>query len=238
MKINVIFSPNSVDELYFNDKTTVVIDVLRATTVIIEALSNGAKEIIPVASIDFAIKISGNSSERMTLLCGERNTKIIDGFNLGNSPFEYSSETVQSKSIVLFTTNGSKAIVKSKYSSRLIIGAFTNISAVVESLANENHIEILCSGTSGKFSLEDAVCAGNIVKLLCDMYENNELNDAAQAALVLYQKYENRIYEMLKNSEHGKVLISNGFDADLEFAARINSSKHVPHLINGIIKII
>nr|MDA3861126.1 2-phosphosulfolactate phosphatase [Melioribacteraceae bacterium] len=83
MKVNVIFSPRNVDDLYFTSKTTVVIDVLRATSVIIKALDVGAKKVIPVGSIDFAMKISGNSHGGQTLLCGERNTQIIDGFDLG-----------------------------------------------------------------------------------------------------------------------------------------------------------
>jgi len=237
MKVNVIFSPTVVDELYFNDKTTIVIDVLRATTVIGEALSNGAKEIIPVASIDFAIKISGNSSERLTLLCGERNTKMIDGFNLGNSPLEYSKDTVEGKSVVLFTTNGSKAIVKAKYSSRLMVASFNNIMAAVDAVVDEQQLEILCAGSNGIFSLEDSVCAGNIVKLLLQNVSDVELNDSAKASLVLFEKYESNILQMLKFSDHGKILINNGFNDDLEFCSRINSINIVPTFINGSLKI-
>lgn len=238
MKVNVIFSPQVVDELYFNDKVTIVIDVLRATTVIIEALTNGAKEIIPVASIDFAIKISGSSSERMTLLCGERNTKIIDGFNLGNSPYEYNRDSVEGKSLVLFTTNGTKAIVKAKYSSKLFIAAFTNLNAVINEILQENQIEILCAGSNGIFSLEDSVCAGNIVSLISSQVGEIELNDSARAAYLLYENYKNNIYEMLKLSEHGQNLINNDFSSDLEFCSRINSTTSVPQFVNGSIKIV
>ena len=106
MLVNVLLSPNNVDELHFTGKTTVVIDVLRATSVIVEALNNGAKEVIPVGSIDFAMKISVNAHGGQTLLCGERNTKKIDGFDLGNSPQEFIKGIVYGKSVVLFTTNG------------------------------------------------------------------------------------------------------------------------------------
>ena len=112
MKINTLLSPLNVDELYFTNKTTIVIDVLRASTTIITALANGAKEIIPVNSIEFAVKVSGDTFSSLTLLGGERNTKKIDGFALGNSPLEYTEEIVKGKSIVFFTTNGTKAIVK------------------------------------------------------------------------------------------------------------------------------
>ena len=113
MKIRTLLSPLNVEELYFTKKTTVVIDVLRATTTIVTALHNGAKEIIPVSSIEFAMKISGGGQ---MLLGGERNAEKIDGFTFGNSPLEYTEEAVKGKSIILFTTNGSKALVRAKFS--------------------------------------------------------------------------------------------------------------------------
>ena len=109
MKCNVIISPSFLDELYYAGKTIVVIDVLRASNTIITALNNGAKEIVPVASIEFAVKVSGGMFGGQTLLGGERNTKKIDGFALGNSPGEYSKEIIYGKSIVFFTTNGFKS---------------------------------------------------------------------------------------------------------------------------------
>ena len=95
MKLNVLFSPVNADELSFANKTTVVIDVLRASSTIINALSNGAKEVIPVATVEFAVKVSGGMFGGQTLLGGERNTKKIEGFALGNSPLEYSKDVVE-----------------------------------------------------------------------------------------------------------------------------------------------
>ena len=92
MKINVLLSPLNADELFFTGKTTVVIDVLRASTVIVNALKNGAKEIVPVSSMEFAMKSSSNNFNGLSILGGERNTKKIDGFTLGNSPHEYCEE--------------------------------------------------------------------------------------------------------------------------------------------------
>jgi len=102
MKINTLLTPLSVDDLFFTKKNVVVIDVLRASTTIVTALSNGAKEIIPVGSVEFAMKISGDSFKGHTLLGGERNTKKIEGFALGNSPLEYVKDIVNGKSIGLF----------------------------------------------------------------------------------------------------------------------------------------
>src|SRR3990172_2597990 len=134
MNLNVLFSPVHADELYFTDRNTVVIDVLRASSTLITALSNGAREVIPVGTVDFAVKVSGGMFGGQTLLGGERNTKKIEGFALGNSPLEYTSEIVHGKTIVHYTTNGSKAIVKAKFSENLFIASFLNLAAIASHL--------------------------------------------------------------------------------------------------------
>ncbi|MCF6268220.1 MAG: 2-phosphosulfolactate phosphatase [Melioribacteraceae bacterium] len=239
MKINVLLSPNNVDDLYFTGKTTVVIDVLRATSVILKALENGAKEIIPVGSIDFAMKISVNSHGGHTLLCGERNTKIIEGFDLGNSPLEYTEEKISGKSIILFTTNGSKAIVKAKYSDKVIIASFNNLSKMAEHLIKlETDIEIISSGTNGIFCLEDTICAGALVKKMTKIKSDIELTDAANASLVLNEKYGSNIKMMMQNCQHGKLLLENGFDDDIEFCSTIDNIPLIPYFIGGEIKLL
>ena len=110
MRVEVFFTPHQVDEMYLRDRIVVVIDVLRASTTIAMALRNGAKEIIPVATVESAMKIVGNLFGDVTLLGGERNGKMIEGFNLGNSPLEYIEERVRGKSIIFSTTNGSQAM--------------------------------------------------------------------------------------------------------------------------------
>ncbi|MBU2493854.1 MAG: 2-phosphosulfolactate phosphatase [Bacteroidetes bacterium] len=238
MKINVLLSPHNVDELYFSKKTTVVIDVLRATTVIITALENGAREVIPVISVDFAMKVSGNAFGGQTLLGGERNTTKIEGFNLGNSPSEYNSETVIGKSIILYTSNGSKAIVKAKFSENLFICSFKNLKAVAAHLAKlNNDIEILCAGSNGMFCIEDTVCAGKLINEICDVSNDVELTDAAKASVVLNDSSGDSIFEMLKKSEHGQKLISNGFEDDLNECAEFSVSDVIPFYYSGVIKI-
>src|SRR5690606_31381991 len=112
MKINVLFSPVGVDELSFTGKTTVVIDVLRASSTIVCARTNGARQRVTFSSIEFAVKVSGCMFGGQKLLAGERNTKKTEGFALGNSPLEYTPEVVKGKTIILFTSNGSRAVVK------------------------------------------------------------------------------------------------------------------------------
>ena len=239
MKVNVILSPNNVDDLYYTGKTTVVIDVLRATSVILHALQAGAKEVIPVGSIDFAMKISVNSHGGQTLLCGERNTQIIEGFDLGNSPAEYTEEKISGKSIILFTTNGSKAIVKAKYSNRVYIASFNNLAKMAEHLVGLNtDIEIITSGANGVFCLEDTICAGALVKKMNEINPDLELNDVTNASLVLNEKFGTNINEMMQNCEHGILLKKNGLEEDINLCAKIDSIPLVPYFTGGEIKLL
>lgn len=237
MKLNVHFSISHLDELYFTSRTTVIIDVLRASTVIVTAIANGAKEVIPVNTVDFAMKISGNAFGGQTLLCGERNTKKIEGFVLGNSPLEYTSDTIAGKSIILFTTNGSKAFVKAKFSENLFAACFKNLSAVAKHLIELNKdVEIVCGGTNGSFNYEDSVCAGKLVQEIKNLNPEIELNDSSKASLIIAKSSGKSLLKMLKETEHGKLLIENGFADDLKDCAQYNVTDVIPYYISGSIK--
>ncbi len=237
MKLNVLFSPHNVDELYFTGKTTVVIDVLRASSTITAALSNGAKEVIPVGSIEFAMKVSGNAFGGQTLLGGERNTKMIEGFNLGNSPLEYTTDSIFGKSIILFTTNGSKSVVKAKFSANLYVACFNNLSAIVKHLLiTGDDVEILCAGTGGMFCLEDTICAGYLIKEITSYKSDIQITDAARASVVLADTIGSDIYTMLTECEHGKLLTKNGYEADLSYCSVLNSTDVIGKFNTGVIK--
>lgn len=237
MKVNVLLSNNNYDELYFTGKTCVVIDVLRASTVIVTALANGAREVIPVSTVDFAMKVSGDAFRSQTLLGGERNTKKVEGFTLGNSPLEYLSEVVNGKSIIHYTTNGSKAIVKAKFSENLFVGCFNNASAVVKHcIGLKKDLEIICAGNSGAFNLEDAVCAGFMISEIFEKEKDVVVTDSASACVLLHKTYAKNILKMLKNTEHGKLLIENGFDEDIKECAKIDSADIIPYFNSGVIK--
>ena len=236
MKIDTLLSPLNVDDLYFSNKTTVVIDVLRATTTIVTALSNEAKEIIPVSSIEFAMKVSGDTFSGQTLLAGERNTQKIDGFSLGNSPLEYTPEVVKGKSIVLYTTNGSKAIVKAKYSSTLVISCFLNAKSIAQHVSKASEVVILCSGNNGLFSFEDSVCAGDLISEIREINQKLELNDASKTCLFLYEKNKRRLSRMLAETEHGLKLFNSGFKKDIQYSAQKNILNIVPLYDKGTIK--
>jgi 2-phosphosulfolactate phosphatase len=239
MKTNVLFTPANADELSFSGKTTVVIDVLRATSTIVNAIRNGAKEIIPVATVEFAVKVSGGMFGGLTLLGGERNTKKIEGFALGNSPLEYSPEIINGKSIILYTTNGTKAIAKAKFSKNLLICSFLNLSVIAQYLISlDSDFEIICSGRNNSFSLEDTVCAGKLISEVLKLKEDLELSDTAKASLAISKTLGKSLLKMLMESEHGILLLENGFEADIRFCSKINSVNVIPTFNGNVIKLL
>ncbi len=238
MKINVLFSPVAADELYFTGKTTVVIDVLRATSTIATALQNGAKEIVPVATVEFAVKVSGGMFGGQTLLGGERNTKKIEGFALGNSPLEYTEEIVSGKSIILYTTNGTKAIAKAKFSETLVACSLNNISAIASYLIGlKEDVEVVCAGKSNNFSMEDTVCAGKLLTEMLKLNEEIALSDSARASIALSKSFGKSMLKMLKETEHGKILLENGFEEDLKYCSKLNSSEAIPYFSGNVLKL-
>lgn len=238
MNINVIINPCGLEDLYFTNKTVVVIDVLRATNTIINALENGAKEVIPVAAVEFAVKVSGGMFGGQTLLGGERNTKKIEGFALGNSPLEYSDNVVDGKTIVFYTTNGTPAIVKAKFSEFLTVCSFANISAVAKELIKrKKDFEILCAGRNNSLSIEDLVCAGSLIEEISKSRKNIVLTDSAFASVTLFKAMGKNIKKMLSETDHGKLLINNGFEEDIAFCSQVNSSKAVPVFLNNSLKL-
>lgn len=237
MKLNILFSPIVADELYFTGKTSVVIDVLRASSTIITALSNGAKEVVPVATVEFAVKVSGGMFGGQTLLGGERNTKKIEGFALSNSPLEYEEKIVNGKSIIFYTTNGTKALAKAKFSENLFVASFLNLKSVANHLVSlGNNVEIICAGRNNFFSLEDTVCAGMLASEIKKKNKNIELNDSVNSALALNAKFGKDILSMLRLSDHGKLLIENGFEEDLKYCSQLNTHKLIPYYTNGVLK--
>lgn len=239
MRIDLLFTPNQTDEMALRGKSIVVIDVLRASTSIATALHHGAKEIIPVTTVESAVKISGNLFGDVILLAGERNGKMIEGFNLGNSPADYSVEKVKGKSIIFSSTNGSQAMVKARYSREMVVCGFVNISTVEEFVReNKRDITILCAGTNGMFSIEDAVCAG---MLIAKLGERNSielvLSDGAQAASALYKSFGKSILKMIKSSEHGRYLAEIGFADDLTVCASVDTIPVLPQLAGSVVKI-
>lgn len=238
IKISLYFSHNYVEsELDLKDKNVVVVDVLRTSTTMITGLANGAKEILATEDAGTA-GMMGRNSEGHSLLCGEKNGKIIEGFNLGNSVKEYSKERVNGKTLIFSSTNGTPAIMKSKFARNCVILGFVNMARVTEYISglNEDFI-ILCAGKSGEFSLEDTVCAGMLIRELTkDTNRQYTLTDSAIGASKIYEAYRHSLVIMLHESEHGKYLVSIGFEEDLLECSRVNIHNVLPLLRHGVIR--
>lgn len=216
----------------------VVIDVLRASSTIVQAYESGVERIIPVAGVEEATRLLPTLDRENALLCGEQEGIKVDGFDLGNSPLEYTGAAVRGKTLVLSTTNGTTAIVKAAAAERIVIGCFLNLKAVVASLISSEaeHVSILCAGTNGLLALEDFVCGGLVVNGLAEAYEGElGLNDAAVAARLLAASMSN-VAEVVRRSSHGRYLLDLGFEDDLKFCGRLDISSSVPTVLDGRIQ--
>lgn len=239
MNIDLFVTPAGVTEKDIRKKTVVVIDVLRATTVICHALSNGSKEIIPVESIERALQLSSNLFEETTLLCGEREGKKLQGFDLGNSPQEYTSDMVLDKAIILTTTNGSIAMEKSRPGGSVFTAAFCNMTTIIEQIAAiDEDLRIICAGDENRFALADVACGGMIIAgLRTRLHEKLSCTDSALMGELVYTHYADNITDMIANSHWGKHLSSIGFASDLPICAAVDSKPIVPYYQNGTIRI-
>lgn len=234
MKVDVFFTPGEIRTDSFHQRQAVVIDVLRATSSIVTALENGAAEIIPASSVPQAKRIAAKFKKPKVCLCGEREGKIIPGFDLGNSPSEFKGAAVKGKTLVMATTNGTGAIAKAKSAANLYITSFLNLQAVADVVATDSRdLVLLCAGKEEFFSLEDSVCAGMFLfRLECKKIKM-ECNDQALAALALYKEWSLDLLRMMKASVHGKYLTSLGMKKDLFDCIQVNLYKNVPRMQKG-----
>lgn len=234
-----VFSTNvSLTEEDARGKTVVVVDVLRASSTIITGLVNGARGIIPAEDMGTAGKIAQNLDPSRYILCGERDGKQIEGYTMGNSPSEYTREAVLDKTLILTTTNGTKAIARAHMAETIIIAGFLNASAVVNALKTvENEILIVCSGWKGRLSLEDMLCAGYIIYELYGGQLPDDAKDGARAAMGLYERYRHELYEVVSASNHAKRLQALGYSEDIGWSCELNRYDVIPKVDDGIIRI-
>ena len=210
--------------------TAVVMDVLRATTTIIYALAAGCKEVIPCGSIDEARQAAGRYRAGRVLLGGEREGKPLPGFDLGNSPGEYTSARVRGMTVVMSTTNGTRAILRAAEAERVLVAGFVNFSAVCEQLGRETRpVHIVCAGTDGEITLEDTLLAGAIVDCLSDGGPV-QLNDSARLAWDCFEHHGRVLLGALEISKGGANLKSLGYDEDIRMSAEVDRFPLVPEL--------
>jgi 2-phosphosulfolactate phosphatase len=208
----------------------VAIDVLRATTTIVHALAAGCVAVRLCLEVEEARALAGQMLAGKVLLGGEREGRPLPGFDLGNSPKEYAPTVCAGQTLVLTTTNGTRALVKASAADRVLVAAFVNFSAVCEQLRQDQRaVHIICAGTDGEVTLEDTVLAGALVDFLCDASEVR-LNDSARLAWDCFEHHGHVVQEALLLGKGGANLHQLGYDEDIALAARIDQFALVPEL--------
>jgi 2-phosphosulfolactate phosphatase len=222
--------PQDVTPAELAGSTVVVIDLLRASSTICQALASGATDVVPFLEVEEALAAAAGSQANV-VLGGERRGKRIDGFDLGNSPSEYTPASVGGRRVFLTTTNGTRALDHARQARRALVGSFLNLSALVASIRDEPRIDILCAGTDGVESREDILAAGAIVERLLPRDRSAwQLNEAAQAALAEWQSRGEDLAVELRSTPGGRNLLEIGMDHDLADCARIDALAVVPEL--------
>jgi len=230
MRIDIFVTPSEIVETGTKESVNVVIDVLRAGSSMISALYNGCREIIPVETVERALSLKSSLFDSNTLLCGERNCEMVNGFDLGNSPLEYLNEIVVGKSLIFTSTNFSKVITQSKNYSKTFVCSFQNMDKIADRIVElDCGIVISCSGANGRFSLEDFICAGMLVEKVSKKSDGEfRISDSAKVAKASYNIYKDDIKKMVLDSDHGKLLSSLGFNNDIDYCTQVNTHDIIP----------
>jgi 2-phosphosulfolactate phosphatase len=232
MNLDVFLSPGELSPGDVAGRVVAVIDVLRASTSIAVALVSGARSIVPVESADVAITRAKQFERSEVVLAGEQKMQPISGFDFGNSPLSFSAEAVAGRTILLTTTNGTRALMGLQGTRDIVVASYVNhaaVSAMLRTAARaETDIAIVCAGDEGHFSLEDAACAGRYVRSLSQRSRSIVLNDAAGACEIIDRKYGDNITKIFRDSSHGKALAEAGFGEDLVACAAVDSYPVVP----------
>ena len=213
--------------------TSVVIDVLLATTTLVTAFDNGARRVFPTETTEETNRILGSLDASDVLRGGEQDAERIEGYELGPYPVEYSPETVRDKDVIFVTTNGTRAIADAAPSEEVLVGCLRNAPAVAHYLqeSETDSIYLVCAGSGGRFTLEDFLGASAILSYMHT--ENWHLNDAAWMALSLAHEYQDREMEALKQSRAGGWFVEHDRADELELVGDVGASDLVANVVDG-----
>lgn len=211
----------------------VVIDILRATSAMVTAFDHGVDRIIPVATIEEARQYIGRPGY---IAAAERNGEVVEGFAFGNSPLAFRDADIKGKTIVMTTTNGTKAINLARNARKMVIGAFLNITALTEWLVKQDdNILLLCSGWKDKFNLEDSVFAGAVMDKLLESGKFGVEEDSSIAAKYLYMAAKENYLSILKAAPRRKRLEQLRLFDDVKFCLTPDQSRVIPELRDGVL---
>jgi len=229
--LQTILSPRLLDIYNITNSIVVIIDVFRATSTIATALYNGATRVIPVDKVDKCIEIGNKVGG---IKAGERDGKVIEGLDHGNSPAEYSRDFIEGKTLVLTTTNGTKLLhmALNNGASEVITGSFPNLSAVCAHLiAGNKNIILACSAWKDKFNLEDTLFAGAIVNRVKEYFVVH--CDSSLMAEDMYCLHKSDIKNFIRLTTHWHRLAAYGLEKDLEYCVTEDVANVLPMYKNG-----
>jgi len=227
------------------DSATIVVDLLRASTTICQALASGADCVTPFVEIEETLAAAAKYGRQHVLLGGERGGRLIEGFDLGNSPAEYTPAVVGGRRILFTTTNGARALHHAAQARHILVGAAVNCRAVAAAARGTHAINILCAGTGGEITREDVLAAGALVDAVLDVGakpgQRYELRHQAEAARQQWHAVLDAVaksgrsvvdqfaYE-LRDTTGGRNLLEIGNEADIGLCAQFDSLSIVPEL--------
>ena len=231
--VEVCLTPALFHQYNTKDSIVVAIDILRATSSICVALQYGARSIVPVMTVEESFQFK----EKGFLIGAERQGSMVEGFDLGNSPFSYMEDKIVGRDIALTTTNGTKAINIAKGSAGIVAGSFLNIDVLAAWLIQQNkNVLCLCAGWKNTFNLEDTLFAGALTQKLIPHFQLSEHRDSAIAAINLYNLAKHDMYDFLKDSSHRARLERLKTDEDVLYCLTPNQTLVVPVLKDGVLK--
>lgn len=232
-KVEVVLSP-ALFPAYFEhrDCTIVIIDVFRATSAICAAFESGVEGVIPVANLEAALQYKSEGY----LVGAERNAEVVEGFDFGNSPLGFKDGKFKGETIVLTTTNGTKAIDIAKSASNVVIGSFANLAAICEYVEKvDKDVLLFCAGWKDRFNLEDTLFAGAVAEKITQNLRFQNISDSTIAAMNMYATAKDDMYGFLEDSSHRKRLNRLNMPEDVIYCLSLNKTDIVPVLKGDVI---
>jgi len=230
--LETCFSPALFEPDLHSGSVVVIIDILRATSAICTAFENGAASIIPVADVPEAKEYKNRGYP----VAAERDGYVLDFADFGNSPFNFTREKVEGRTIVYSTTNGTGIIRMASSAYKIVIGSFLNISALVSWLiSQERDVVLFCAGWKNRFNLEDTICAGAIAERLMETSLYSTICDSTKAALDLWSLAKSDLRGYIEKVAHRTRLRNKGLDDCIDFCMTPDFTKKIPVIENGIL---
>lgn len=226
MRLEVFLAPSELSPTALDGRVVAVIDVLRATTTIAAALHAGARTVIPFLETEDAVRTARQYERGEVKLAGERHMVAVSGFDLGNSPLEFTTAAVGQQTVLLTTTNGTRALLAADDAKAVYVASYANFTVTLAQLQAaldaQHPVAIVCAASEGTVSLEDSACAGRFVRALRSANPALEINDGALISELVAVRYGDDRAELFTDATHGRALQAAGFTDDLRACASLD----------------